>query len=1515
MDANEPRAVLQQGYQWYVIPHGLNPDDPTKLQVSVRIVPQFDLGADETVHSFARRAAGQLLRDWPAFLERGITLRIAACAAGDAAPDKPGTTCPLDLTVAWRQCIAQWDIRPRQVSRLWKAIIRPELRITSRTLIQAKVFPELSQSTGAEILRSTLGGIYSQGLSDARRPADQPGDLPGQIVLALRAGQEDLMKPLTRILGTLDTGRTRGGILNDWYIDRLRVAGLNLNPNLDAKELENLRGNLANVTQQNDMQFMSPIYKTVADYVVHRYITMIPELRRPQRPTPQEAELHSELSKLTLHPWLLQTLGLSIPGEINAGLLDQNANSLYVASVDSAFGTDMVPVQGVKVVCSLDSRNPFYPAEKTTDQATPLRYSRGCVNLSVKDRDEAIFTLEQLDTDSLAEKLVQAAQNLNCQLDAGVRASQREITMPPLPTTGISLLMKGTARQMIIQQQQRSSFLTGAWQTFYAENLIIGYRPDIAPLAPDSKGSACLGPWKSLVGRKLESLRADGRGWTNQFARPPRDEGIVTQAPRKLMTPDQQEPDRQEATRIPSQEIFRWQGWSLAANTIECRPDSASRNSTRIAVDYSSDGGLPKQRVGWGYRVGLRAVFMDGRSLSLDEARKIYQQYPELTIGTSKVGEVSDEYFLPFFRYEPILAPTPLLRGKLDRHSLPTQRVDFLAIASQRPGKSGVAATERALVPPRVDLQATIRLGMFDQDHHRVPKGAFSGVRLNPDGSFPNSGNKCLSDLFGEEPIGDTCYIEDTTTSPAEVPYLPDPWAQRLVIGIYRSDGKLLALEYHDYYSQNRRWPDCNPLMLRLEAASLETLHSEGYDLEWRGSTLVVKVASGIALRVCCWHEVTERMLANSGIVEMMAHYLCGDEACAKALCRAPAADGTSVPVGDIRDQLIQCLSQWHRRRAFKLHPFLASGRPAKDINLTSFSMLNPACRLELAHLVTLPVRAPQFCEASLLDKPRAALLPTWHSRFAQRFEVHREKIGQTVATLYGDIEFHRSSTVRLECLGQWQEFDDQAASTPQQSTQNHSLFTFEAISPALNGPGRSGAAEPAADQDLLLLNGVRSALGRDSNRDLQERFPDTPKEQCLIQHDFVDAKARLVTFSLRATSRFLKHFPEAQQNVLSEPGPQTSRWVMATKPPAPPSVAYVVPLLQSSKRSQPGLQVHKRHGNWIRIWLERPWYSSGEGELLALVCWPGDLLRPRGGARDYLLDQASRAWGSVSSPPVAGKAPDIPEQLKALFTGWGHDPIWEQKGKLRLMPAGAFANRLDTGLVRVVPSQLLAGHSPTKDDERVGLALYEPQYHKAEQRWYADVQITPDGDAYYPFVRLCLARYQPNAIAGCELSEIVSSEFIQLLPEREVSIQVSEVARKVARLQVSIAGPVSLRLSEVATAATSAKPGPANRMVLRVDRAHGNPREGTAWLPVLDKGGREVTELAYADGLWTLPRSQQPLYELEDDVLYSVYLEERQVVMVDGEEPTDNTYPRQPSVCCSERLVYVNRLMMPSRE
>jgi len=44
-------------------------------------------------------------------------------------------------------------------------------------------------------------------------------------------------------------------------------------------------------------------------------------------------------------------------------------------------------------------------------------------------------------------------------------------------------------------------------------------------------------------------------------------------------------------------------------------------------------------------------------------------------------------------------------------------------------------------------------------------------------------------------------------------------------------------------------------------------------------------------------------------------------------------------------------------------------------------------------------------------------------------------------------------------------------------------------------------------------------------------------------------------------------------------------------------------------------------------------------------------------------------------------------------------------------------------------------------------------------------------GAAYFPFVRLALARYQPHSVADAHLSRVVLADFAQLLPDRSASV------------------------------------------------------------------------------------------------------------------------------------------------
>jgi hypothetical protein len=1416
----------------------------------------------------------------------------------------------------------------------------------ARTLERLAALPH---AAGADLLRKAVGKVYATGLAGAARP--RPGQGPfggvrsharGEVVLGVSAEQQKVLEPLTLLMATLGqaapppaSGTRDGFSRGRWALDRVEATGFAFSTE-GAKLVEQRARNwdqLDGTREKNNYD--------LGTFLVDRMLALAPELRphapagvsprmiagAAQRRQAEETvpEFHREIGKLAFHSWLVEVLGLSIDIEVPVPQLAGDA-TFFIASVEHA-DVSFTPEVQVRVIASAaDKWHPLEAAVKEIRERPGLadgarkslleaaqQYRDGCLRVarSADAQGRAPFVLEQLDIDMAMEKVVLAAQNQQAQFDAGVPPGQREAMLGSLATTGLSLLMRKPSEQDAESAKRLDGRRTQAdagWVDLYAEDLVIGFRPDLSALAPAPRGDSCRGPWKSLVGRQVSSLRLFGSDALHQLSGRPRDEAIVTAHARTAELDDQQQ--RADDSLLHFEELFRWTGWNLAVPSPEaCEPVASADGAAAptLAMSYASAGALPRQRFGWGYRLGLRAVYADGKSIALEDASRIYDQAAaDCVLGTAAVGgspsgatPPQTGHYAPFFRYEPILPPDVHLTRPLQLARTPTARAERVVVASDEDGRMLVGATERVLVPPRVNLEAAIRTGAFDDPARRLapPEGAFAGVVLNPDGSFPAVGRSCIAGVFGDHPGGETAYVELPGALPPDVPYLPDPWARRLILGIYRAgDDELLGMEYFDHYAEGRAWPDCRRLALGVEAAPAGELPPAGYEAEWRGDTLAVRVAAGVALRLRCWYEIDEQMLGASGVVEAMASWLASPDGqnCARDL--AGMADCCDASISDVRDRLIRCLSRWHERHPHELTAHHARGRLTRAANLTSFSMLNPARSLDVLHAVPVPVRAPRFSEGAVLRGARHAILPATAAAAingAHRFEAEREAPRATAVDFAGDIEVHRASTAKLDCVAEWDEYTDEVGARWQKTRHSAPMFSIAALSPVLAQPDAS-RPELAPDNDLVSLDVAPKPLarGRQRNEDLGA----TAK-----RYDFGDAKARHVHFRLRAASRFGADFASGVADAVRESGPTTSRWVRATVAPAKPEVAYIVPLFESRRQSMRGSVRLRRRGGWFRVWLERPWFTSGEGELLALACWPADLLRPRGGAGDYLSDKAKQVWGTMAAPGQP------PEHLARLYTGWGLDPIWEQTGvKLDFIPPGAFANRLNTALIKAVPSQFHDGSltDTVRDASDVALALYRPEYDEAERRWYADIRIAPEDKAYFPFVRLGLARYQPNAIKSCQLSEIVTSEFVQLAPDRSATIRVERKAgEKESRLRIAIAG---VQAGGPAADDAGAKP----RLVLRIDQAVPGPtaQSAPAWIPLRDRQDREEIDLPYNAGqrLWT---ETELRYRLEAGRVYSAYLEEREGIVVDASPYADQDGgPKK-----AERIVYADRIVLPT--
>ena len=181
-----------------------------------------------------------------------------------------------------------------------------------------------------------------------------------------------------------------------------------------------------------------------------------------------------------------------------------------------------------------------------------------------------------------------------------------------------------------------------------------------------------------------------------------------------------------------------------------------------------------------------------------------------------------------------------------------------------------------------------------------------------------------------------------------------------------------------------------------------------------------------------------------------------------------------------------------------------------------------------------------------------------------------------------------------------------------------------------------------------------------------------------------------------------------------------------------------------------------------MRIYLERGWNSSGDGELLAVLLAPG-------------------GSDTAGYPP-----PPNPAEGFEYVSQWGSDPAWiapgVEKRPLQLLDfdSGLALSRIDDrhrpGFPAAPVAALPLPLPPKKDNPAQPSSVpvmalgYLPQYSEERGLWYVDIAFSPRA-TFWPFLRLALARYQPESVAGKHLSLPVRADFVQIAPERTASV------------------------------------------------------------------------------------------------------------------------------------------------
>lgn len=868
-------------------------------------------------------------------------------------------------------------------------------------------------------------------------------------------------------------------------------------------------------------------------------------------------------------------------------------------------------------------------------------------------------------------------------------------------------------------------------EIFYADDLLMGYRLDVAYSDTPDK-------WYSLHYKHDEITIYD----ENKNAFPVNginpDEGFCEIG----MTENQNDSENVFVSGI----IARWTGWSLAVE----RPGLAINEGegaegkdfvnedvtqedkkygyhpeSKVRMNVKSNlvaGTLPSLRYGKNYNLRMRYVDVAGNSVPLDVN-------PE-----NPLENIIKNVF--YKRYEPLSTPIILAANKLkvgeDIERLIIKSNAGVAVAEyEEPGVlHNDRESRRLFVPPQNSQLTAERHGKFDY--------AFKGDTAAAQAVY----NIIINHETAPGTKDDDGKVYNANDF--ELTYLPDPIASGVAF--------FLADNYNETHSQvftpqqiqfvpsgygngPNGWLEVKPVTLRLAEGNI----SSKWDESSRILTFFLPKAHRAKIKYSCfWRE--DDLKEISGMWKQLS-----DES----------------GFNDIREHLVKG-QHW---------------------------MVSPSRELELVHAVQQPLTIPELTdtisERGYLDTP---------------------------AWIKTKIKINGQSTSTVELQAAWKEWEDNPLTPLPTETKNQKIFDpitikykeqihyigyvppknpgfkiINTIAPVvpLQQPMQVEAVKKRGvnqiqAQPITQINTEDQSTVRVKPVAIQRATIQTSNARTLsllskfsgpyilktwgIKHGFDDTRHRFVNYIPVATSRYPEYFrqPNAEGSLKSTAGLEFTKTgssvqvnILSSDRPLSPDVEYIIPTFNWHKMAENDRITHIRKGGGLRVYLKRPWFSSGDGEMLGVI------LAPELGS------------GRVVNP-----------EYPPRYSQWGVDPIFPYPGSAEFhLTKNHFKwqSKSDANLVY-----------PGYDKIKADITGFPVKFDAERKLWYADLVIDPK-ERYFPFVKLMMARYQEHSLrinnSDVCLSPIVETDFIQLVPERKVQMIIERKGGNADKLKIEISG------------------------------------------------------------------------------------------------------------------------------
>jgi len=1068
-----------------------------------------------------------------------------------------------------------------------------------------------------------------------------------------------------------------------------------------------------------------------------------------------QLDFHQALGSLNAYESIQRALGVVFDFELPLDFVPLTAQGQYetlsVSGVIAAWDWEVEPetpeLETACVHLSLGETRLFLTAPRMLDDPTaevpPI--------LGLLDLSPLRFGLAQVDVDGGMHKAIIQAEtwhpgpgrNLNSNVEPDAAAHPEvfdpEATLPALRSGGFSLYADERALQLLDLVGQSKAFNDALEKDgsqprpFFAEDLVRGYRLDVW----DSHANE----WRSLHFRdatyKVENGPSHVAGVEEGFVQ------LAVMQPAPGAEPESDDLYLHEA-------VARWAGWSLAvempglhvsssadpAKALESEPVNEPVTPFKLTTSYGVvEGTLPSLRFGRRYRLRARAVDLAGGGLEIGDT--------VADLLSILLALPRDPEGFAYLRYEPVDAPLVVIRDE-SAVTGAGSAVDRLVIRTRNddPAKDADAAdlagSERHILPPRTSVELGERLGMFD-----TPTG-----KLRSDATTWNLIAKRDAAELKHSEIEVAGHVDSYPLEPGEsvtLPYLPDlfsrgaairdlPATPSGAIGKTPASGAADKVAYDPLSDPNPR-------------PGSATLVSFGEDGDWKGvkgfRLVLGEPAAGDSDPRPSWDPVGRVLTVP-----------------------LPKGGMTTVPLSSylLVDDL-KLMGQWQWLRQYvELLTIVDPDRPqlvpGTDVDRIAHVLqravegghwlLSPPRLLTLVNAVQQPIGRPEFAALDLEHDPEKGFDPDplQTKPISGRPDPTElapitawRRPGSTDAYLMGALRVHGASTVRVDIDAAWTDVvddpDDPAAEnwhkTVERKAPVDALPLPDLLERELFASGRDfrrvGHYDPEHDQIAFVRAG--DTMG---GPDLPYVFPNAAP-----RHAIGDTKHHVVTYKATSTSRFREYFPP-DLDFTRESGPVVVD-VPASERPLAPSVVYVVPTFGWQRQTETNLMRSVRFGGGLRVYLDRPWFSSGEGELLGVALW-------------------NTAYGTLDAPSR--------DKFKPFITQWGMDPIWKT------------ASILPVPMIHNFPDAVAFDRRVTLEERTAmtGRALglvdvvgFEPQFDEERGLWFADLTVEIFGETYMPFVRLALVRYQPNALLDAKVSRVVLADFAQLTPDRSAMV------------------------------------------------------------------------------------------------------------------------------------------------